>query len=189
MKSEVRRHYPRSGRPVFPTYPIDSMQQSSSPVSELPGVGFLSDVSSDHRAFLACFGKSLRSRNWDVLIPDRDAQESLYPIFSGTLEIVAPADDRQVQVAAFGERESIGQINLFDCETENTTAVGRSSGVIGSLSRDELEVLSAADPVAGVTVMRGLLWQFGKRIRSMNEKLETAEQRASIQNFWTSVKL
>jgi len=34
--------------------------------------------------------------------------------------------------------------------------------------------------------MRGLLRQVSKRIRSMNEKLATAEQRASFHNFWTT---
>lgn len=165
------------------------MPQSSSPVSELPGVGFLSDVSSEHRAFLACFGKFLRPQSGDVLIAEGDAQESLYLILSGTLHIVASADDRPVLLAAFGEGDSIGEINLFDPATASATAIVRSSGVIWSLSRDELEAFLEADPAAGVMVMRGLLRQVAKRIRSMNEKLATAEQRASIQNFWTSRKL
>lgn len=44
----------------------------------------------------------------------------------------------------------------------------------------------AADPEAGISVMKGLLRQVAKRIRTMNEKLATAEQRASIHHFWTA---
>lgn len=162
------------------------MQQASSPASELPSVGFLSEVSPEHREFLACFGKFLRPQSGDVLIAEGDSQDSLYLILSGTLHIVASVNDRQVLLASFGEGESIGEINLFDPATASATAVVRSSGVIWSLSRDELEAFMAADPAAGVSVMRGLLRQVAKRIRSMNEKLVTAEQRASLHNFWTA---
>lgn len=162
------------------------MQQPSFPISELPGVGFLADVSSEHRAFLACFGKFLRPASGDVLIEEGDAQESLYLILSGTLHIVGSAADRPVLLASFEEGESIGEINLFDPATASATAVVRSGGVIWSLSREELEAFLDADPVAGISVMRGLLRQVAKRIRTMNEKLATAEQRASIHNFWTA---
>jgi hypothetical protein len=49
-----------------------------------------------------------------------------------------------------------------------------------------LDAFLASDPEAGISVMRGLLRQVSRRIRSMNEKLVTAEQRASFHNFWTS---
>ncbi len=162
------------------------MNPSSAPLTELPAVGFLADVSSEHRAFLACFGKFLRPASGEILIAEGDAQESLYVILSGTLHIVASADERPVLLAAFGEGDSIGEINLFDPATASATAVVRSTGLIWALSREELEAFLAADPTAGVAVMRGLLRQVARRIRSMNEKLATAEQRASIQNFWTS---
>ena len=162
------------------------MQPAPSPASELPAVGFLSDVSSEHRAFLACFGKFLRPAAGDVLIEEGDEQESLYVILSGTLHIVASHTTRPILLAAFGEGDSIGEINLFDPATASATAVVRTDGLIWMLTRKELESFLAADPVAGISVMKGLLRQVARRIRSMNEKLATAEQRASIQNFWTS---
>lgn len=162
------------------------MQQPSPPLLELPDLGFLSGVSSEHRAFLACFGKYLRPQSGEVLISEGDSQESLYLILSGTLHIVATANDRPVLLAAFGEGDCIGEINLFDPATASATAVARTGGVIWSLSRDELEAFLTADPAAGVSVMKGLLRQVAKRIRSMNEKLTTAGQHASFHNFWTT---
>lgn len=162
------------------------MQPAPSPASELPAVGFLSDVSSEHRAFLACFGKFLRPAAGEVLIEEGDAQESLYVILSGTLHIVASHTTRPILLAAFGEGDSIGEINLFDPATASATAVVRTGGLIWTLTREELDSFLTADPVAGISVMKGLLRQVARRIRSMNEKLATAEQRASIQNFWTS---
>lgn len=157
-----------------------------SPASELPAVGFLAAVSAEHRAFLACFGKFLRPHTGEVLIAEGDSQESLYLVLAGALHIVSSVDERPVLLAAFGEGDSIGEINLFDPATASATAVMRSEGLIWSLSRSELEAFLASDPEAGISVMRGLLQEVAKRIRSMNEKLVTAEQRASLHHFWTS---
>jgi CRP/FNR family cyclic AMP-dependent transcriptional regulator len=162
------------------------MSDPSTPLSELPAIGFLAEVSSEHRAFLACFGKFLRPKSGDVLIGEGDPQESLYVILSGSLHIVTNASERQMLLASLGAGDSFGEINLFDPGMASATAIFRSSGLVWSLSRDELDAFLEADSGAGVCVLRGLLRQVSKRIRSMNEKLATSEQRASIHNFWSA---
>lgn len=162
------------------------MNDSSTPVSELPTIGFLSDVSPEYRSFLACFGRFIRPKNGDVLIMEGARQDSLYVILAGTLHIISAAADRQVLLATLGEGDSIGEINLFDPATASATAIFRENSFVWSLSRQELDDFLEADPAAGVSVLRGLLRQVSKRIRSMNEKLATSEQRASMHNFWTT---
>jgi CRP/FNR family cyclic AMP-dependent transcriptional regulator len=164
----------------------DLMQASPSPESELPAVGFLKEVAPDHRAFLACFGRFLRPQPGETLITEGDRQESLYVILSGTLHIVSNAANRQMLLASLAEGDSMGEVNVFDPGTASATAVARSSGLIWVLSRDELNGFLEADPVAGVAVLKGLLREVSYRIRAMNEKLATAEQRASMHNFWTT---
>lgn len=161
------------------------MSQPSIPITELPAVGFLAEVSLEHRAFLACFGKFLRPKNGDVVIAEGARQDSLYVIISGTQHIVYSAAGRQVLVATLGEGDSMGEINLFDPATASATAISRSDGFVWSLSRAEMDAFLEADPVAGVTVLRSLLRQISKRMRSMNDKLATAEVRASFHNSWT----
>jgi CRP/FNR family transcriptional regulator, cyclic AMP receptor protein len=165
---------------------LDSMQQAPNPATELPGAGFLSEVSAEHRAFLACFGKFLRPANGEILIEEGTAQEALFVILDGTLHVVESHAERPILLAAFGVGDSIGEINLFDPAMASATAIMRSDGLVWSLSRSELDAFLEADPVAGISVLRGLLRQVARRIRSMNDKLASAEQRASIQNFWTS---
>ncbi len=162
------------------------MNSSPTPASELPASGFLADVSSEHRSFLACFGKFLRPSSGDVLIQEGDRQEALYVILSGTLHVVSSANERNVLLASFGEGESIGEINLFDPATASATAIVRTPGLIWMLSREELDTFLASDPAAGVAVLRGLLRQVARRVRSMNKKLISAEQKASLHNFWES---
>ncbi len=161
------------------------MQPDPSPAHELPAVGFLSEVSSEHRAFLACFGRFLRPEAGSRLIQAGDPQDSLYVVLSGSLHIVADVEERPVLLAAFAEGDSIGEINLFDPATASATAIVRSPGLIWVISRLELDGFLEADPAAGVSVLRGLLRQVARRIRNMNEKLATSEQRASLHNFWT----
>jgi CRP-like cAMP-binding protein len=162
------------------------MNDPSKPISELPTIGFLAEVSAEHRSFLACFGRFLRPQNGDILIQEGERQESLYVILAGTLHIVSAAAERQVLLATLGEGDSIGEINLFDPATASATAISRGNSFVWSLSREELNAFLEADPAAGVPVLRGLLRQVSKRIRTMNEKLATAEQRASMHDFWTT---
>ena len=154
--------------------------------SEIPAVGFLAEVSSEHRAFLACFGRFLRPAAGDVLIEEGDPQDSLYIILSGILHIVSSATERPVLLAKLGEGDSMGEINLFDPDTASATAIARSNGLVWSLSRQELDAFLAADPTAGVEVLRGLLRQVARRIRSMNAKLASAEEKTSFHQFFNS---
>ena len=156
------------------------------PESELPAIGFLAEVSPEHRAFLACFGRFLRPVSDDVLIKEGDSQESLYMILAGTLHITTTADGRPMLLASLGEGDSFGEVNLFDPGTASANAIARSPGLIWALSRDELAAFLEADAVAGVAVLQGLLHQASSRIRNMNEKLADAEQRASFHHFWTT---
>jgi CRP/FNR family cyclic AMP-dependent transcriptional regulator len=156
------------------------------PIAELPAVGFLSEVSFEHRNFLACFGKFHRPQNGDIIIAEGDCQDSLYIILAGTHHIVCSVAGRLMLVATLNEGDSMGEINLFDPGKASATAISRGSGFVWSLSRAELEAFLEADPVAGVSVLRSLLRQVSRRIRSMNEKLASAEERASFHNSWTS---
>jgi CRP-like cAMP-binding protein len=162
------------------------MLSESSPESELPAIGFLADVSPEHRAFLACFGRFLRPQADDVIIQEGDSQESLHMILSGTLHILTTTDGRPMLLATLGQGDSFGEVNLFDPGTASATAIARGPGLIWALSRAELAAFLEADPVAGVAVLQGLLHQASSRIRHMNEKLADAEQRASFHHFWTT---
>jgi len=162
------------------------MNSPATPILELPAVGFLSDISAEHRAFLACFGKFLRPQNGEVMIAEGAPQDSLYVILSGTQHIVYSVAGRQVLVATLGEGDSMGEINLFDPDKASATAISRSNGFVWVLSRAELDGFLEADPVAGVSVLRSLLRQVSKRLRSMNDKLASAEVRASFHNSWTA---
>lgn len=152
--------------------------------TELPSLGFLGQVSSEHRSFLACFGKFHRPEAGTVLITEGEKQDSLYIILQGHLHIVSEVEGRQVLIASLSEGDAIGEVNLFDPGNASASVIVRSPSVIWSLTRDELEAFVEADPAAGMAVFRGLLAQVSRRIRSMNEKLATADKKSSLHHFW-----
>ena len=160
------------------------MKDLSSCSNELPGLGFLKDVSSEHRSFLACFGKFHRPEVGTVLITEGQKQDSLYVVLHGNLHIVTEADGRPSLIAKLGEGDAIGEVNLFDPGNASASVVVRSPSVIWSLTRQELDTFAESDPVACLSVFRGLLAQVSRRIRSMNEKLVNADQKSSLHHYW-----
>lgn len=154
--------------------------------TELPAVGFLADLTPEHRAFLACFGKYHRLCPGDVLIAEGASQDSLYVILSGNLHIVSSAGNRPLFLASLKEGQSIGEVNLFDTGRASASAIVRSHALIWSLSRSELGSFIDADPAAGFGLYHGLLHQLSQRIRSMNEKVSTVEGRRDAVRGWRS---
>lgn len=157
---------------------------NSSPLPEIPAVGYLSDVSQEHRAFLTGFGKFVRPSDGTMLITEGEPQDTLYLILSGTLHVTSEVDGRAVLIAALKNGDSIGEVNLFDPGVASANVISRGASLIWSISRSELECLFEADPQAGISVMKGLLKQTSSRIRRMNQKLMHYEKGAFV-NFWT----
>jgi len=147
------------------------MNSGSSPLPELPAVGFLAEVPAEQRAFLTGFGKFYRPHNGDIFIAEGSPQESLSLILAGTLHIVSSLTSHPMLLATVSEGDSLGEINLFDAAAASATVIARSECLIWSVTRSELEGLVDADQGTGLNVMRGLLRQLSRRIRQMNEKL------------------
>lgn len=158
---------------------------TSSPLPEIPAIGYLSEVPQTHRAFLAGFGKFIRTTDGQVLITEGQPQDSLYLILSGTLHVTSYIDNRALLIASLVKGGTIGEINLFDPVAASANVVSRGESLVWCITRGELEVFFEADPLAGISVLKGLLKQTSSRIRKMNEKL-MAYQNGAFQNFWTN---
>lgn len=159
---------------------------SSSPLPELPAVGFLTEVESSHREFLASFGKFIRPKNGEIVIEEGAAQNCLYLILSGMLHVVTSTSERKLLVATLGAGDSLGEVNIFDPASASASVIARSECLIWQVTGDELGVFFAADPEGGVELMQGLLRLAAKRIRAMNAKLVNSEAKSSFHDFWKS---
>ncbi|WP_035615980.1 cyclic nucleotide-binding domain-containing protein [Haloferula sp. BvORR071] len=157
---------------------------SSSPLAELPAIGFLADVDASHREFLASFGSFVRPHSGEALIEEGKEQENLYLIISGVLHVVHEGE-RNLLIATLGAGDSLGEVNVFDPATASASVLARSECLIWRISASELEGFFESDPVAGVAFMKGLLRLVGHRIRAMNSKLaESEEKSTALHSFW-----
>jgi CRP-like cAMP-binding protein len=157
---------------------------SSSPLPELPAIGFLADVEASHREFLASYGRFVRLASGEFLIEEGKDQKSLYLILSGMLHVVTNATERPILVAQLGAGDSLGEINIFDPATASATVIARSECLIWRLSSEELDSFFEADPVAGLAFTKGLLKISSKRIRALIAKLAESQEIAAIHSFW-----
>jgi CRP-like cAMP-binding protein len=147
------------------------MDTPSSPLAEIPPVGFLAEVPADHRAFLTGFGRFDRPAKGVPFIHEGSAQESLSLVLEGSLHVMTALDHQPLLLAELGPGDVIGEVNLFDPAVASATVIARSDCLIWSLTRDELSGLIESDLQAGHSVMWGLLRLLSHRVRQMNEKL------------------
>lgn len=157
---------------------------TSSPLPELPAIGFLADMDASHRAFLASFGKFVRPHDGETLIHEDKPQHSLFLILSGMLHVVSHAGGRNLLVASLGAGDSLGEVNVFDPGSASASVIARSECLIWEITSEELAGFFLDDPVAGIEFMKGLLRLEGKRIRAMNAKLAESEEKSALHSFW-----
>lgn len=159
---------------------------STSLQPELPAIGFLSEVDSSHRAFLASYGRFVRPSEGEHLIEENTPQHNLFLVISGLLHVVSAASGRNSFIAALGAGDSIGDIAVFDPGPASASVVARSECLIWRISGDELNAAFAADPVSAVEFMKGLLRMQGHRLRAMISKVTDSDEKAAFHTFWKS---
>ncbi len=158
---------------------------TSSPLPEIPAIGYLTEVCQEHRQFLTSFGRFVRTEEGTRLIAEGEAQDKLYLVISGTLRVTTNEGSQATLLATLSEGDTIGEINVFDPDTASANVTAVDDGLIWSLTNKELEGLFDADPHAGISVMKGLLKQSAERIRLMNDKLLTNEKEVFF-DFWNN---
>lgn len=158
---------------------------SSSPLPEIPALGYLCDVPPEHRAFLTGYGTFVRTKEGERLITEGQPQDSLYLVLSGTLHVTSNVDGRAVLLASLKEGETLGEINIFDPTKASANVTSRGDCLIWKLTRQDLDSIFEADPLVANLVLKGLLKQVSSRVRAMNEKLLRNEKEVFF-DFWSA---
>jgi len=180
LKQRISAH-----KPVIPPQPTFFPLMDSSPLPEIPAVGYLAEVPQEHRQFLTGYGKFVRTTEGERLITEGDKQDTLYLILKGTLHVTSNVEGRAVLLASLKDGDTIGEINIFDPTRASANVTSMGECLIWRLTREELEGLFEADPTVGVFVLKGLMKQLSARIRRMNEKLITSEKEVFF-DFWNT---
>jgi CRP-like cAMP-binding protein len=152
--------------------------------SELPAVGIVAGMDANDRALLGNYGEFLPAQAGQLLIQAGEEQEYLYLVISGLLHVTIMAEGRVKLVARVEAGETLGEVNVFDPEKASATVTAQEFSQVWKANRADIDEFVKAYPVAGNTLMSGIITVMCRRIRGMNEKLADKEALDVLGKFW-----
>jgi CRP/FNR family transcriptional regulator, cyclic AMP receptor protein len=151
---------------------------------EIPAVGIAALLEDDDRRLLSDYGEFLPVQAEQVLIEENKPQDSLYFVISGVLHVHTLHEGKAALLARIEAGTTIGEVNVFDPSTASASVTAKTFAQVWRADREAIEQFVAAYPDAGCKLLMGILGDMSKRIRSMNEKLATAELEAALRSYW-----
>lgn len=151
---------------------------------ELPAVGIVAEMETGDRALLSGYGEFLPAKAGQVLIQAGEDQDYLYLVISGLLHVSITVDGRQKLVARVEAGETLGEINVFDPGKASATVTSQEFSQIWKATRNDIDGFVKAYPMAGASLLSGIVTMMCRRIRNMNEKLADSESVDILSKFW-----
>lgn len=151
---------------------------------ELPAVGIVAEMDPGDRALLGGYGELLPAQAGQILIKAGDAQDYLYLVISGLLDVSIAVDGRQKIVALIEAGETLGEINVFDPGKASATVTAQEFSQIWKANRSDIVEFVKAYPIAGASLLEGIVTVMCRRIRNMNDKLADSGIVDILGKFW-----
>lgn len=151
---------------------------------ELPAVGIVAEMDAGDRALLSGYGEFLPAQSGQKIIEAGAAQESLFLVISGLLHVTILVDGRAKLVARVEAGETLGEVNVFDPGKASATVVAQEFTQIWRANRQDIDDFVKAYPVAGASLLDGIITVMCRRIRNMNDKLADNESMEILTKFW-----
>jgi len=151
---------------------------------EIPAVGIAAGLEDDDRRLLSNYGEFLPVQAEQLLIEEGKPQDSLYFVISGVLHVHTLRDGKLSLLARIEAGVTLGEVNIFNPSTASASVTAKIFSQVWRIDRGALEEFVEAYPAAGSRLLIGILAEMSRRIRSMNEKLNTAELEATLRSYW-----
>ena len=136
----------------------------------------LVDASEEEWATLLAHTRSRRFGPGDAIVTAGAADQSLYLVLEGQLEVLAPATGRgrrgYRRLASVAAGSVIGELSFFDGGGRSALVRAVTPAVLAEMSRSEFDALATASP----DLARRLLFDLG---RILAKRLRAAQQTAS----------
>ena len=137
----------------------------------------LVDASEEEWATLLAHTRSRRFGPGDAIVTAGAADQSLYLVLEGQLEVLAPATGRgrrgYRRLASVAAGSVIGELSFFDGGGRSALVRAVTPAVLAEMSRSEFDALATASP----DLARRLLFDLG---RILAHRLRTAVQAETI---------
>ncbi|MGK0186520.1 MAG: CRP/FNR family cyclic AMP-dependent transcriptional regulator [Verrucomicrobiales bacterium] len=140
---------------------------------DLPALGILEFLSDDERSVLSGYGEFVPVQADQILIEEGQAQDSLYLLVSGKLEIFT-ATDRRINLGNVEPGQCVGEVNIFDPKDASASVSGEGFSQVWRINRAQLESFMNENSVAASKFLIGIANQLAKRVRQANDTLTSA---------------
>ena len=137
----------------------------------------LADASDEEWATLLAHTRIRRFGPGDAIVTAGAADQSLYLVLEGQLEVLAPATGRgrrgYRRLASVAAGSVIGELSFFDGGGRSALVRAVTSAVLAEMSRSEFDALATASP----DLARRLLFDLG---RILAQRLRTVQGTAAV---------
>ena len=151
---------------------------------EIPALGIVADLDEADRGLLSGYGEFLPVHDGNDLITEGDPQDSLYFVISGILHAHSEKDGKRTLIGRIEAGETIGEVSIFDPGPDSANVTAQGFCQVWRANRDDITAFLEAYPQPAGRFLIGIVAEMSRRIRSVNQKLSTAELETSIQNFF-----
>ncbi len=141
------------------------------PTPALPAIGILESLSEEARVALSAAGQISSLPEGAQLLKQGDQQERLYFLLEGKLCATCRSDNSIVELGMIMPGESVGEMNVIDPRKASADVKAARASRVWSISKDALDAFMAANPEAGMQLMRALAAMLCRRIRKGSDRM------------------
>ncbi len=149
---------------------------------ELPSAGLLAELDTEERRLLSSYGTFKALKEGDVVIRERDRQDSLYFVISGTLHATHEDNGKRVLLGRIPAGQWFGEVNIFDPASASATVTVREYTQLWQISRADLEEYLNRYPNAGSRLLLGIAGVLARRVRQLDSKLAIASALSAVRS-------
>lgn len=142
---------------------------------DLPALGIVEFLTDDERDVLSGYGDFVPIQDQQLLIEKGQAQDALYLLCSGKLEIFTHLADRRINLGLVEPGQCVGEVNMFDPSEASASVAGEGFCQAWCINRSQLEGFMNDNPVAAAKFLIGIASQLSKRVRQANATLTAAK--------------
>lgn len=152
---------------------------------EIPATGIMAGLEPDDRRLLGGYGEFLPVHPGQLLIREGGAQDSLYFVISGALQVHIEARGKRKLIAEIGAGDTLGEVNVFDPAVASADVTALDFSQVWKANRKDLEQFTESYPAAAARLMSGMLASMSGRLRRMNHEMASREDESAFRSLWS----
>lgn len=148
-----------------------SSDSTSSSISTLPFISWLSSLSEEERKLLSSYGEIVEFGPNDVFINEQENQPYLYFIMSGMVSVYRLQDGNTSVLAVLGPGEAVGEIAMMIEGRASASVAAMEKTQMWRIQHSKMKEFIETYPKIGSRVLLALLSSLAQRLVSMNADL------------------